>query len=138
MCSSDLERDLWPNGDFVTTNLIVRTKFLQEHPDVVERLLRAHVRTTLWIADHPDEAKQVVNAGIKQITGAALPDAVINAAWRNQKVTYDPLASTLRKSAEDAFKLGYLGDRQPNLDGLYALDPLNKVLGELKLQAVAR
>lgn len=132
------ERDLWPNGDFVTTNLIVRTKFLQEHPDVVERLLRAHVKTSLWIADNPDEAKRLVNAGIKQITGAALPDAVINGAWRNQKVTYDPLAPTLGKSAEDAFKLGYLGDKQPNLDGLYALDPLNKVLGELNLKAVTR
>lgn len=132
------ERDLWPNGDFVTTNLIVRTKFLQEHPDVVERLLRAHVKTSLWIADNPDEAKRLVNAGIKQVTGAALPDAVINAAWRNQKVTYDPLASTLRKSADNAFKLGFLGDKQPDLANLYALDPLNKVLGELNLKAITR
>ncbi|MEI6665346.1 MAG: ABC transporter substrate-binding protein [Chloroflexota bacterium] len=132
------ERDLWPNGDFVTTNVIVRAKFLSEHPDVVERFLKAHVITTQWINDHPDEAKQAVNAGIKQITGAALSDNVINAAWRNQKVTYDPLSSTLRKSAEDAFKLGYLpGDKVPDLGNLYALDPLNKVLKELNLKAVA-
>ena len=63
---------------------------------------------------------------------------VIAAAWRNQKISYDPLAATLRKSADDAFALGYLGDKKPDLGGLYALDPLNKVLGELKLQAVAR
>ena len=29
------EKDLWPNGQFVTTHLIVATKFLNEHPDAV-------------------------------------------------------------------------------------------------------
>ncbi len=130
------ERDTWPNGDFVTTNVIVSTKFLTEHPDVVEAFLTGHVRTTQWINDHPDEAKQIVNAGIKQITGAALSDNVINAAWRNQKVTYDPMASSLRKGADDAFALGYLGDKKPDLAGLYDLGPLNKVLTGLNVKTV--
>ena len=30
------EADLWPDGQFVTTHLIVATEFLEEHPDVVE------------------------------------------------------------------------------------------------------
>jgi len=130
------ERDLWPNGDFVTTHLIVRTTFLEQHPQVVERLLRAHVRTTVWINEQPDEAKRLVNEGIRKITTAALADAAINAAWRSQKVTYDPIASSLRKSAEDAFALGYLGERKPDLTGIYALDPLNRVLSELNLKPV--
>src|SRR5580704_12037383 len=29
------ERDLWPQGQFVVTNLVVSPKFLREHPDVV-------------------------------------------------------------------------------------------------------
>jgi NitT/TauT family transport system substrate-binding protein len=130
------ERDLWPNGDFVTAHLIVRAKFLAEHPDVVERLLRAHVKTTQFINENPDDAKRLVNEGIKKVTSAALPDAVIDAAWPNQKVTYDPVASSLRKSADDAFALGYLGDKKPELTGIYALDPLNKVLTELGLKPV--
>lgn len=130
------ERDLWPNGDFVTTQLIVRTKFLNEHPEVVEKLLLAHVKTTLWINDNPDEAKKLVNQGIKKVTNAAIPDAVINTAWRNQKVTYDPIASSLRKSADDAFALGYLGDKKPDLANIYSLNLLNKVLASLNLKAV--
>jgi NitT/TauT family transport system substrate-binding protein len=27
-------RELWPNGQFPTTVLIVRTQYLQEHPDI--------------------------------------------------------------------------------------------------------
>ena len=33
------ERDLWPDGAYVTTHLIVRTEFLNDHPDVVKQLL---------------------------------------------------------------------------------------------------
>ena len=130
------ERDLWPNGDFVTTHLIVRTKFMEENPDAVERLLRAHVKTTLWINDNPDEAKKLVNENIKKVTSAGLSDVIINAAWRNQKITFDPIASSLRKSADDAFALGYLGDKKPDLANIYSLDTLNKVLKELNQKPV--
>ena len=33
------ERDLWPNGQYVTTHLIVTPTFLKDHPDVVKALL---------------------------------------------------------------------------------------------------
>src|SRR5438445_258968 len=39
------ERTLWPGDKFVTTNLLVSTKFLKAHPDVVERLLKGLVQT---------------------------------------------------------------------------------------------
>jgi len=130
------ERDLWPNGDFVTTHLIVRTEFLEKHPDVVKNFLSAHVETTQWINDNPDEAKKLVNDGIRQVTGAALPEEVVNAAWQNLRITYDPIASSLRKSAADAFKLGFLGDKEPDLSGIYALDLLNEVLEEEGLPGV--
>src|SRR3982750_4964584 len=38
------ERDLWPQGQFVTTQLIVRTDFLEKYPDTVAALLRGHVQ----------------------------------------------------------------------------------------------
>jgi NitT/TauT family transport system substrate-binding protein len=55
------ERDLWPNRQFVTAHLIVRTSFLREHPDVVKNWLRAHIELTEWINAKPTEAKQIVN-----------------------------------------------------------------------------
>jgi len=131
------ERDLWPNGDFVTAHLIVRTEFLEQHPDVVENLLRANVEVTQWINANPEEAKRAVNEGIREVTGAALPEDVVDAAWQNLRITYDPIASSLRKSAADAFSLGFLGDEEPDLSGIYALDLLNKVLDETGLPAVS-
>lgn len=130
------ERDLWPDRKFPTTVLIVRTAFLEQHPDVVENLLRAHVETTRFIRDHPEEAKRLINQGIKAITGKELPQRVIDAAWRNLDVTYEPMATSLRTCARRAFALGFLGDKKPDLSGIYALEPLNRVLAELGLHAV--
>jgi len=48
-------------------------------------------------------------------------------------VTYDPIASSLRKSADDAFALGYL-QAKPDLANIYSLDLLNKVLKNLGLK----
>ena len=130
------ERSLWPEGEFVTTHLIVRTKFLEQHPDVVEALLRAHVEVTGWINQHPDEAKRIVNEGIRDVTGAALPPAVLDAAWKNLRITCDPVASSLRKSAADAFELGFLGGDEPDLSNIYDLTILNRILREKGLPPV--
>jgi sulfonate transport system substrate-binding protein len=129
------ERTLWPNGEFVTTNLIVRPKYLNDNRDVVERLIRAHVEETEYISANPQEAKTLLNRSIEKATSASLPVQIVDGAWANQKVTYDPLTSTLKKSADDAFALGFL-DKKPDLSNLYDLALLNKVLKEKNLPEV--
>ena len=63
------EKTLWPNGQFVTTHLIVATKFLKDHPDAVKRLIEGQVAANDYIAKNPDDAKKVVNDGITKYTG---------------------------------------------------------------------
>ena len=121
------ERTLWPGGQFVTTHLIVRTAFLEEHPDVVEKLLAAHLAATEFVNREPAEAQQLTNAGIARITGKALPEPVIAGAWNNLEFTFDPVASSLRKGAEDAKTVGLL-DKGTELDGIYDLKLINKLL----------
>jgi NitT/TauT family transport system substrate-binding protein len=129
------ERSLWPNSDFVTTHLIVRTKYLRDNPDVIEKLVRAHVVTTDYINANPAEAKALLNRSIEKATSAALPVRVIDGSWENQRITYDPIASSLKKSADDAFALGFL-DKNPDLKPIYELASLNKVLAEKNLAEV--
>jgi NitT/TauT family transport system substrate-binding protein len=129
------ERDLWPNGEFVTGNIIVSTQFLKEHPDVVKAWLRAHVEVTQWELANPDQAKQISNDEIKRLTGKALPQEVIDGAWSRMRITYDPISSSLFKSAEDAYTAGFLKEK-PNLSGIYDLTLLNEVLKEKGLPSV--
>jgi NitT/TauT family transport system substrate-binding protein len=130
------ERTLWPNGQFVCANLIVSTRFLKEHPDVVKNWLRAHVELTDWINAHLPEAKKTLNAQIQKETGKALPEAVLEEAFSRLQVTYDPLRASLLTSAKSAFDAGFLGRRAPDLTGLYDLSLLNQVLAEKGKKAV--
>ena len=130
------ERTLWPNGQFVCANLIVSTKFLKEHPDVVKNWLRAHVELTDWINGNLPEAKKVLNGQIQKETGKALPEAVLEEAFSRLQVTYDPLRTSLLTSAKSAFDAGFLGRTAPELSNLYDLTLLNQVLAEKKKKAV--
>ena len=47
------EKTLWPNGQFPTTVLIVRTPYLREHPDTVAALLRGEQRGDRLRGDRP-------------------------------------------------------------------------------------
>jgi NitT/TauT family transport system substrate-binding protein len=124
------ERTLWPNGQFVCTNLIVSAKFLKEHREVVKNWLQAHVELTEWINEHLPEAKKLLNQQIQKETGKALPDAVLDEAFGRLQVTYDPLHSSLMTSAKSAFDAGFLGRQMPDLSKLYDLSLLNQVLSE--------
>ncbi|HKN92110.1 MAG TPA: ABC transporter substrate-binding protein [Acidimicrobiia bacterium] len=129
------ERSLWPGGQFVTTQLLVRTAYLQAHPDVIERLVEGHVAATDYLNAKPAEARGVVNAGIAKLTGKALPDAVVTAAWNNLTFTVDPVAASLRQGAANAQTAGLL-DKSVKLDGIYDLTILDRVLGRLHRPAV--
>ncbi|MFE6618966.1 aliphatic sulfonate ABC transporter substrate-binding protein [Streptomyces sp. NPDC057740] len=120
------EADLWPDKKFVITNVIVRQDFLEEHPEAVEAVLRASVRTNRWIDDNPEKAKAAANAQLKADTGKALPAAVLDPAWQSIQVTDDPLAATLATEAKHAVEAGLL--QKPDLTGIYDLAPLNRVL----------
>lgn len=122
------ERDLWPNGDFVTTHLIASTKFLDEHPDLVRALIEGNLDALRLIEESPERAREVTNEGIRASTSVAMPPALIEAAWETLRFTYDPLAPTLHAAASAAFELGFLGSDAPDLDGIYALDQLNAAL----------
>ncbi|MBN1319997.1 MAG: aliphatic sulfonate ABC transporter substrate-binding protein [Thermoleophilia bacterium] len=122
------ERDIWPDGDFVTTHLMVSTDFLTGHPDQVSAVLRALIRGIDFANDHPVEAQAAANGYIEQLTGLALSPEVIATAWGNLEFTLDPIASSLQQSADDAVAVGLL--KPVDLNGVYALDLLNEILRE--------
>ena len=120
------EHDLWPDGEFVTTHLIVATSFLEEHPDVVKQLLTGHVAANAFVNENPEEAQQVVADTIFELIDTELPEGTLAAAWENLTFTVDPIAASLAESAADATEIGLLDPVE--LDGIYDLTLLNAVL----------
>jgi NitT/TauT family transport system substrate-binding protein len=123
------EKDLWPDGQFVTTQLLVRTQFIDEHPELLNDLLEGQIESNDFIADNGDEAKQLVADYITSKTGSEIPSDALDAAWAELTFTNDPIADSLVKDAEEAAELGFY-DPVENLDGIYNLDPINKLLAD--------
>jgi NitT/TauT family transport system substrate-binding protein len=130
------ERDLWPEGEFVTTHLIVRTEFLEQYPKTVAALLRGHVAAVQFATDDAAAAKASLNAGLEASGTDAIPAEVLDRAWNNLTPTYDPIASALEKSAADGVAAGTT-ESEVDLDGIYDLRPLNGILADLDLEPVS-
>ncbi len=123
------ERDLWPDGLYVTTHLIVRTEFLEQNPTLIEHLLEGYLEALRFVNENPAEAQTVTNDAIEAIVGARLADQVIAGAWENLTFTWDPIASSLQESADDAVEVDLLDP--VDLSGIYALEILNGLLANL-------
>lgn len=130
------ERELWPQGQFVSSHLIVSTKFLKENPELVKKWIGAHVELTDWINGHLTEAKKTLNQQLQTETGKALPPATLDEAFGRLQVTYDPLRASLLTSAKSAFDAGFLGREMPDLSRLYDLTLLNQILAEKGKKAI--
>ncbi|MGC5223537.1 ABC transporter substrate-binding protein [Micromonospora sp. DT81.3] len=120
------EAELWEDGEFPTTVLLVRAEFLDEHPDVVENLLDGHVAAVQWIADNPDEAGGVINGAIEAETGKPLADAVIARALEHVTFSVDPHADTFETLVANGLSAGTQKDG--SIDGLFDLRLLNGIL----------
>jgi NitT/TauT family transport system substrate-binding protein len=133
------ERTLWPpDGKFVTANMVARTDYLQQNPDVVKKLLAANVNETSWINNHTDAAIKAFNIEFKKLTGKTLAENELRQAWSRIQFTYDPLKLSLFQGANSAYDLGFLakGKPRPDVSGIYDLTILNEVLKEKGLQPI--
>jgi NitT/TauT family transport system substrate-binding protein len=120
------ERDLWPGGKFVITNLIVSTKFAKAHPDVVKKLAAGQVAANEFVNSKPEEAQKAVSEHIGKITGKPLDLKLIAQAWKTIEFTDDPIAGSLKTGLDHAVAVGLT---QPvDLKGLYDLSYLNEAL----------
>jgi NitT/TauT family transport system substrate-binding protein len=120
------EKDLWPNGQFVTTQLIVSQTFLKKYPETVKKLLQGNIQAIKYIQTNNADAQKAANAQLAALSGKPLKDNVVAAAFKNMTFTNDPIASSLYASAQHAQDVGLL--KPVDLKGIYDLGPLNALL----------
>ena len=122
------EATLWPGGKFVTTNLVVTTKFLDAHPDIVANLLKGLSSSIDLIKSDPRQAEDLVSKGVKAASGKALDTSLVASSFKSITFTLDPIASSLKKDAAAAKALGFIDST--DLKNIYDLTLLNKLLPE--------
>jgi NitT/TauT family transport system substrate-binding protein len=67
--------------DALATVLATSVQFHKENRELLRRFVTAHAELTKWINEHPDEAKQLVRAELKELTKRDLPASITDQAW---------------------------------------------------------
>lgn len=130
------EKELWPDGgDFPTTVLIVRTEYLQQHPETIKALIKGLSASIDLVTSDLAAAKEATNAQLTTLSGKALAGPVIDRAFGNITFGLDPFAKLFPRLAKDA-ETAKIAKSTPDLHGFVDLGPLNAVLSEAGKPAV--
>jgi NitT/TauT family transport system substrate-binding protein len=124
------EQSIWDNGKYLTAVVIVRSDFLASHRDLVKKWVACHVALTRWIGEHGIQAKRIINAELKRMTGKELPAVILDDAFGRLTPTWDPMTRQVAEAARWAFEQGFLGKVFPDLSGLYDLSVLEETVHE--------
>jgi NitT/TauT family transport system substrate-binding protein len=126
---------VWREGKYSTAVVVARTKFIEEHPDLVEKFLKKHVELTAYIQKNQNEASSIVNAQIKELTGKPLAEDVLTSAFARVTVTNDPEKEAVLDFVDLSQKAGFLKEK-PDTKTLFNLKILNKVLKDKGLPEI--
>lgn len=120
--------DMWRNGEYPTTVVIARKEFLEKHPDVVEKFLKAHVELTSYLNSNKSEAATKVNAEIKNLTRKSLDEDILEKAFSRMIFTNETNPEVIEEMIDLSLQVGFI--REKHQGKLFQLDILNKILEE--------
>jgi NitT/TauT family transport system substrate-binding protein len=121
------EASLWPNGQFVTTELVATQSFIAAHPTTIDGLLKGQIQANNFINSDKTAAETAADAELASLSGKALKTKIVAASFAQVTFTNDPIASSLITDAQHAVDVGLLKP-VPDLSAIYDLGPLNKLL----------
>jgi len=84
--------------DATATVVATSVKLLKDKRDLVKKFAAAQAELTEWVNSHPDEAKKLVNAELKEITRHEMSAELIDRAWGRLHFT-----SAIKREALDSF-----------------------------------
>ena len=125
------EEKLWPNEEFASVLLIVRTEYLENNPETIQKWVESHEKIVTWINSNPDKSKSLFSSFLIDYMGKSLPTKIIDESFSNITITSDPIKNSVIIFAERADSLGYLGRDGYNLDGIFYNAVLNVNNGDL-------
>jgi NitT/TauT family transport system substrate-binding protein len=87
-------QDVWP--EMQGSVLVVRGALVQEHPEIVRKLVDASQRSTAWINQHPDEAATILARQLSVTGQTVLPAEAADVAARFE-ITPGVLLSSMKR-----------------------------------------
>jgi len=120
-------RETWPHHPCCV--IAVRTQFLEAHPEVVQKVVTIHARSTNWILDHPSEAAAIFRKY------ADLPHEVVELAMDNIECIKVPDINGVRQYLEKLIEYGIItGENAPTDIDAFLAQFINEVFLEEALK----
>ena len=110
------EKQMFREGDYPVTVLVVRKDFLAEHKDIVKAFLAALQELTDKLAEDPTSQAGALNAELKVLTNKELKPAVLSAALKRISFTTKISPESLQAMAEMIKEVG-IAKTVPELTG---------------------
>lgn len=120
------ERDLWPEGRYPTTVVAVRTDFMKEHPQTVQKMLSGLEDSVEYLnTAASSEVTKTLNDALKAARTEPLDQDTIEGSLEAMEWTTDPMESTYDTLLANGVEAGTT--EQASLDGLVDTSLINTV-----------
>lgn len=127
---------IWKNGNYPTAVVIARTDFVQQHPELVKKFLKTHIELTDYINKNNQEAKELINTQLKELTNKLLPEDVLNSSFKRLKTTINPEIIAIEELIDLSLEAGFI-KKKPDTKNLFNLTILNNLLKEMGKKGVS-
>jgi len=114
------------DGNLPSTLLVAKKQFVKEHPELVKKILKAHVESVNKINSNLDDAADTVQQHITELTKSELSTEVITNSFTRTNITYKVDPKILNELVEESSKLGFF--ESTDVNGLVDKTLLNNVL----------
>lgn len=94
----------------LTTILTTSVRAQKKSPDLVRKFAEAHRELTLWIIDHPEDARRLAREELSAEMQHEVPVELVEHAWLRLHFTGDISLDTFTQFVSDAQAAGFLPD----------------------------
>ncbi|MDW7661199.1 MAG: aliphatic sulfonate ABC transporter substrate-binding protein [Bacillota bacterium] len=129
------EKEVFRNGEYSTALLIGRKDFVEENPEIVKKVLEAHLEMTEYLINNTETAKSMVNKQILELTGKDLSQEVIDSVFERLYFSNDPISASVMDFMNISKAEGFI-DNTTTKEKLFQFGILNSILDEKGLPIV--
>ena len=102
--------EIYMDGDYEVAVVVVRTEFMEEHPEIVETFLAEHEKATDKINEDTAGAVAIINNELKSATGQALDEDIITEAFTRIGVSTELNKESILGFADISLYQGFIGE----------------------------
>ncbi|MGE5365161.1 MAG: aliphatic sulfonate ABC transporter substrate-binding protein [Bacteroidota bacterium] len=111
---------VWRGGKYPVAVLIARKTFIQDHPEIVQKFLRAHIELSEAAVGNRADVKKTINDEIRKLTGKKLSEEVMNSSFSRLFINYEIDKQSVLDMSVLMSKLGIIREK-PDMKGIFDL-----------------